>query len=72
MLVIPDGPEHWNNVKLVLTHFNHLKTFVEIQSYLKMEEKCLKMFSAPNMALIVKGNRPKGNKNSRGHACEVL
>jgi len=27
-----DEPKHWNHVKVVLTHSDHLKTFIEIQS----------------------------------------
>ena len=63
---LPDKPEHWNQVKTVLTHIDHLKTFAEIQSHLEMEEERMKMFGPPNVALVAKGNRPKGNKNSRG------
>jgi len=36
---IPNELEHWGNVKLILTHSEHLKTFVEIQSHLEMEEE---------------------------------
>jgi len=53
-------------MKIVLTHFDCLKTFIEIESHFEMEEECLKMFGTPNVAPIAKGDRPKGNKNSRG------
>jgi len=59
---LPDKPDYWNHVKTVLTHADHLKTFAEIQSHLDMEE-CMKMFSPPNVALVAKGNKPKGNKS---------
>ena len=45
-----------------MTHSEHMKTFIEIQSHLKMEEEPLKTFSSSN-ALVVKGNRPRNNKN---------
>jgi len=63
---LPDKPEHWIHVKMVLTHVAHLKTFAEIQSHLQIEEERMKMFSPPSVALVAKGNRPKGNKSSRG------
>jgi len=63
---IPDEPEHWGNVKLILTHSEHLKTFTEIQSHLEMDEERLKMFGTASVALVAKGNRPRGNKNNRG------
>jgi len=53
-------------VKTVLTHADHLKTFAEIQNHLEMEEEHMKMFNPPNVAFVAKGNRPKGNKNTRG------
>jgi len=53
-------------VKLVLTHSEHLKIFIEIQSHLEIESERLKMLDAPNMALVAKRNRPRGNKNNRG------
>ena len=56
-----DKPEHWNHVKVVLTLADHLKTFTEIQSQPKMEEECIKMFGTPNLALVTKRNRPRGN-----------
>jgi len=31
-----------------------------------MEEECLKILGTLHVALVVKGNRPKGNKNNRG------
>jgi len=31
-----------------------------------MEEERAEMFGPPNMVFITKGNRPKGNKSSRG------
>jgi len=40
---LPDKLEHWNHVKVVLTHADHLKTFVEIQSHLEMEEEHINM-----------------------------
>jgi len=52
------------SIMLVLTHFEHLKTFIEIQSHLKTEEECLKMFGTNNVALITRGNRRKDNKNN--------
>ena len=61
-----DEPPHWEQVKMVLTHSDHLKAFGQIQSHLKMEEERLKMFGTPNVALVAKGNRPKSNKNTRG------
>ena len=63
---LPNKPEHWNHTNMVLTHADHLKSFAKIQSHLKMEEECIKMSRPPNVALIAKGNRPKGNKSSRG------
>ena len=30
-----------------------------------MEEESLKTFSSSNVALVAKGNRPKGNKNNQ-------
>jgi len=53
-------------VKVVLTQADHLKTFAEIQIHFKMEEERIKMFSTPNLALVAKGNRLRGNKNNRG------
>jgi len=35
-----------------------------------MEEEHIKMFNTPNVALIAKGNRPRGNKNSRGKSAQ--
>ena len=35
---IPDEPENYGNVKIVLTHSDHLKTLVELQSHFEMEE----------------------------------
>jgi len=63
---VQDKREHWNHVKTVLTHADHLKTFAEIQSHLEMEEERMKIFGPPNVALVAKGNMPKGNRNSRG------
>ena len=63
---LPDAPPHWEQVKTVLTHSDHLKTFGQIQSHLEMEEERLKMFGTPNVALVAKVNRPQGNKNTRG------
>ena len=31
-----------------------------------MKDERLKMLGTPNVALVAKGNRPKGNKNTRG------
>jgi len=31
---LPEEPEHWKNVKLILIYSKHLSTFAEIQSYL--------------------------------------
>jgi len=61
-----DEPRHWEQVKTVLTHSDHLKTFGQIQSHLEMEEEHLKIFGTSNVALVAKGNRPKGNKNTKG------
>jgi len=58
-------PKYWNYVKTVLTHTEHLKTFAEIQNCLEMEEERMKIFRFPNVALIAKGNRLKGNKSSQ-------
>ena len=58
--------QHWHDVKVVLTYLDHIKTFAEIQSHLEMEEERLKVFGTPNLALVSKGNRPKGNKHGRG------
>ena len=63
---IPNELEHWGNVKLVLAHIDYLKTFVEIHSRFEMEKEHLKMFGTPNMTLVAKGNRRKGNKNRQG------
>jgi len=60
---IPDEAKRWRNVKIVLTDSNHLKTSAEIQSHLQMEEERLKMFDTPKVALVAKGNKPKGNNN---------
>jgi len=51
-------PEHRKNVKLIMTHSKHMKTFAEIQSHLKMEEELLKTFSSSNATLVAKGNYP--------------
>ena len=51
---------------IVLTSSEHLKTFTDIQSHLEIEEERLKMFGTPNVTLVAKQNRPRGNKNSRG------
>jgi len=56
--VVPSQPEHWKNVKLVMTPSEHMKTFAEIQSQLEMEEERLNMFSYSNAALVAKGNQP--------------
>jgi len=61
---LPDKPEHWNHVKMVLIHADHLRTFAKIQSHLEMEEEHMKMFGPPDVALVAEGNRPKGNKSS--------
>jgi len=53
-----DKPKHWNHVKTVLTHTEHLKTFAKIQN-------CPEALP-PYVALVAKGNRPKGNKSSQG------
>jgi len=72
-LALLSQPQHWKNVKLVMAHSNHMKTFVEIQDRLKMEEKRLNMFSSSNMALVAKGNRSEGTRNSQGkHLRKVL
>lgn len=63
---LPDEPPQWEQVRTVLTHSDHLKTFGQIQSHLEMEEERLKMFGTPNVALVFKGIRPKSNKNTRG------
>jgi len=63
---LPDKTEHWNHMKTVLTHGDHLKTFAKIQSHLEMGEERMKMFGPPYVALVAKGNMPKGNKSSRG------
>ena len=60
---LPSQPEHWKNVKLIMTHSKHMKTFPDIQSHLKMEEERLKTFSSSNATLVAKGNRPQSNKN---------
>jgi len=52
---LPSQTEQWEHVKLVMTHSKHMKTFVEIQSHLEMEEEHLKTFSSSN-ALVAKGN----------------
>ena len=58
-----DKPKHWNHVKMVLTHTEHLKTFAKIQNRLEALPPCV--------ALVAKGNRPKGNKCSRArHAMQ--
>ena len=36
---LSDEPQHWEQVKTVLTHSDHLKTFGQIQSHLEMEEE---------------------------------
>ena len=59
---LPEEPQHWEQVKTVLTHSDHLKTFGQIQSHLEMEEERLKMFRTPNVALVAKGNRPKATR----------
>ena len=70
---IYDEPEYWVNVKLVLTHFEHLKTFTKIQSHLKIEREHLKMSGTSSVALAAKGNRPRGNKgNEVGRLRKVL
>jgi len=51
---IRDEPEHWGNVKLVLAHSDHLKTFTKIQNDLEIEKECLKMFDTLNVALVAK------------------
>ena len=61
-----DKLDHWNHVKTVLTHADHLRTFAKIQSHLELEEERIKIFGPPNVSLVAKGNRPKGNKSSRG------
>jgi len=61
--VLPTQPEHWKNVKLIMTHSEHMKTFVEIQSHFEMGEERLKTFSSSNAALVAKGNHPQSNKN---------
>jgi len=59
------------NVKLIMNHFEHMKTFAEIQSHLEMEEGRLKTFSSSNTALFAKGNHLKairiGISNTRRH-----
>jgi len=55
--------EHWKSIKLVMTHSEHMKTFIKTQSHLRMEEECLKTFSSSNAALVAKGNHPRSNKN---------
>ena len=47
-------------------HWKHIKTFVEVQSHIEMEEEHLKMLGTSTVAFVAKGNRPKGNKNNRG------
>ena len=64
--VLLSQPKHWETVKLVMTHFDHLETFVEIQSHLKMEEERLKTFSSSSVAVVAEGNLPRGNKNNWG------
>jgi len=59
-------------VKVVFTHYDHLKIFVEIQSHHQMEEECLKMFGSPNEALVAKGNRPRCNKYNRGRLAKKV
>ena len=54
--------QHWKNVNFIMTHFEHMKAFAEIQSHLQMEEECLKTFRSSNVALVTEGNRPKGSK----------
>ena len=39
---LPVESQHWNHVKTVLTHSEHIKTFAEVQSHIEMEEECLK------------------------------
>ena len=63
---LPVESQHWNHVKTVLTHSEDIKTFAEVQSCIKMEEECLKMLGTHHVALVAKGNRPKGNKNNQG------
>ena len=58
--------QHWNHVKTILTHSEHIKTFAEVQSHIEMEEERLKMLDTPYVDLVAKENRPKGNKNNRG------
>ena len=53
-------------MKLVITHFEHIKTFAEIQSHLGMVEDYLKVFNSSYVAPVAKGNTPKCNKDSRG------
>ena len=36
---LPSQPEHWKHVKLVMTYSEHMKTFAENQSHLKMEDE---------------------------------
>ena len=53
--VLPTQPEHWKNVKLVMTHSEHMKTFVEIQSHLKIEKERLRTVSSSSGLLLVNG-----------------
>jgi len=57
--------QHWNHVKTVLTHFEHIKTFSEVQSLIEMQEECLKMLGTTHVALVAK-ELDSSNKNTRG------
>ena len=36
---LPKVHEHWKNIELIMIYAEHLRTFVEIQSHLEMEEE---------------------------------
>jgi len=55
---LPNQPEHWKKVKIIMTHSEHMKTFTEIQSHLQMKEERLKTFSCSNAALVAQGHHP--------------
>ena len=63
---LPIESQDWNHIKTVLTDSEHIKTIVVVQSHIEMEEERLKMLGTSHVALVAKGNRPKGNKNNRG------
>jgi len=54
----------WENVSQVMAHNENIKTFDAISKHLEMEDERQKSLTPPSVALVAKGGKSKGKRQT--------